>query len=181
MIPRLHLSPAFPRAKNTDLFPLRRRRVRCSLSRHAQEPINAFAEIDRADLTLPDREDTPSHPLQGVPGARVAFDVLGELRTPIRPIGCWLPPTSRTRVLVPEAPVDEDHGAALRQHQVWRARQIAAMEAESVPQPVDEASDGNFGARVRRLHARHDGAALIGREAVVHLAAVLPARFARAF
>ena len=77
-------------------------------------------------------------------------------------------------MLVPEAPVDEDHGAVLRQHQVRCARQIAAMEAESVPEPVDEASDCDFGERVRCLHAGHDGAALVGREPIVHLVCCLP-------
>ena len=81
---------------------------------------------------------------------------------------------------MPEAPVDEDDGAVLRQNQVRRAGQIAAVEAESVPQPVDEASDRDLGPRVRCLHACHDGASLFGRVRVAHLAEAFPERFSRA-
>ena len=81
-----------------------------------QELVNASDEIGCADLTLPDREHTPSHAFQGTLGIHIAFDVPGELRTPILLIRCWSPLTSRTAMLVPEAPVDEDDGAVLRQH-----------------------------------------------------------------
>ena len=41
-------------------------------------------------------------------------------------------------VRVPEAPVDEEHGIPLGQHQVWRARKIAAVEP--VPESRSEQS-----------------------------------------
>ena len=134
----------------------------------AQKAFNSISEIERCDLALPDREHAPSQAFKRATCLGVAFDVPGELRLPIRPVRRRLPLTQPASVLMPEAPVDEQDRAMLRQHQVRRARQIAAVEAKSVAEPVDEAPDDDFGARIRSPDARHDGAALCRRVSVAH-------------
>lgn len=140
----------------------------CMRSAVAQKAFDPVSEIERCDLALPDREHAPSQAFEGAACLGVAFDVPGELRLPVRPVRRRLPLTEPTSVLVPEAPVDEQDRAMFRQHQVRRARQIAAVEAKSVTEPVDEAPDDDFGTRVRGPNARHDGATLCRRVSISH-------------
>ena len=64
----------------------------------------------------------------------------------------------------------------LRQHEVGRARQVATMGAETVPEPVDESPDMQLGPRIGGANARHDGASLPGRAPIYHcLVRLVPA------
>ena len=105
--------------------------------------------------------------------ARLAFlvtcDVPGQLRIPIGLIRRWASSAATTGVLMPETPVYEYDSAMLRQHQVRRAGQVAAMEAEPVSHSMNEASDGNLGTRIHRSDARHDSAPLVGRIPIAHV------------
>ena len=140
----------------------------CMRSAVAQKAFDPVSEIERCDLALPDREHAPSQAFESAACLGVAFDVPGELRLPVRPVRRRLPLTEPASVLVPEAPVDEQDRAMFRQHQVRRARQIAAVEAKSVTEPVNEAPDDDFGTRVRGPNARHDGATLCRRVSISH-------------
>ena len=140
----------------------------CMRTTVAQKAFDPVSEIERCDLALPDREHAPSQAFERATCLGVAFDVPGELRLPVRPVRRRPPLTQPASVLMPEAPVDEQDRAMLRQHQVRRARQIAAMEAKSVTEPVDEAPDEYLGTRIRGPDARHDGATFRRRVSISH-------------
>ena len=56
--------------------------------------------------------------------------------------------------------MDIDDLAKPRQHDVRRARKIAAMETESITKAVNDPTHHEFRRRVRRLYRRHDPRAL---------------------
>ena len=143
---------------------------------HTQKAIDLLTETRSTNVAFPNREHAPSQLFEGALGLCIASDVSGELRTPIGLIGRWLPAAARTIVLMPEATVDENNGTVFRQHQVGSARQIAAMDTESVSKPVDEASHGDFGTGIPSFDAGHDGAAFFGWISVGHSPGHLGAR-----
>ena len=60
-------------------------------------------------------------------------------------------------MLVPKAPVHEDHLVQAWEDKIRRSRQIAAMQAVSVAQTVREAADEYFRFRVRLSDTAHAG------------------------
>jgi hypothetical protein len=69
-------------------------------------------------------------------------------------------------VLVPEAPVDEDDRPVFREDDIRVAGQVFAMQAEAIPQPVQQAPDDEFRLRVPAADTRHVPASSIGRAAI---------------
>jgi len=57
---------------------------------------------------------------------------------------------------MPEAPVDEDHGAEPREDEIRRAGEIADMEPEPVAESVHDRPDPKFGRGVLPVDAGHD-------------------------
>jgi hypothetical protein len=64
--------------------------------------------------------------------------------------------------------VYEDGQAAVRQREIGRAGKASRLPLKFQAQLSKEATNGAFGARVRRFDARHDGASLGPRESLRH-------------
>lgn len=60
-----------------------------------------------------------------------------------------------TGVLVPEAPVDKDNASIAREHDVWGAGKISAVEAEPKPCCVQQTADRQLGFRVLLFYGAH--------------------------
>lgn len=65
-------------------------------------------------------------------------------------------------MLVPEAPPDVDDFPPTREDDVGSARQVVALEPETVAQAVEQAPDGHFGLGVPALHGREVPAPALG-------------------
>lgn len=63
---------------------------------------------------------------------------------------------------VPEAAVNENRGLILRENDVRSARQITAVQAETVTEPVQRPPHRNFRLSVFTFHARHQARTLRG-------------------
>jgi len=74
-------------------------------------------------------------------------------------------------VLMPEASVDQNDFPQPRKYQVWRARQIAAMQPKAIAQPVRRRPHGQLRLCVGLANAPHLGAAGFGRKKVWHTVA----------
>lgn len=82
----------------------------------------------RAKRALPYGDDLPAASDQGSSADGIPGPIRFQL---LRPEGLPVLRNSKVPtavVRVPEAPVDEDHGVPLGQHQVWRPWKIAAVE-----------------------------------------------------
>ena len=62
---------------------------------------------------------------------------------------------------VPEAAVNENYFLEARQHQIWLAGEVLAMQTETVAHAVDHASNGKFRCCVAILHGAHCAASLL--------------------
>lgn len=73
-----------------------------------------------------------------------------------------------TGMHVPEAAVDVDNLSQLRQNDIGRAGKVAAMQAESVSQGMDQPPDFHFRLRVARSHRRHNSRSLCLGDSFAH-------------
>ena len=134
-----------------------------------QEPANSSAHpFCVASFTAPDDQDFPSEGPQPRCIRRVPRDVAGELWSPVSRVGFWRAgiETFCFWVHVPEAAVHEDHLAARPEHEVRFSRQVAAVQAITIAEGVDEAANGKFGGSIFRTYRRHVGRAAGGGEGV---------------
>lgn len=121
-----------------------------------------------AQLALPDHANTPSHLSKGVDRISITLDVGCELGRPEPLVRCRCRRESTAGVAVPEATVNEDHGAMTREHQVWTARQVTAMQAESQPLREQQTAQSTLRHRVLVANGAHHAAARLPINNVRH-------------
>jgi hypothetical protein len=69
---------------------------------------------------------------------------------------------------MPKAPVHENNLPSSRKGQIGAARQVSSVKPISKTQPMGQASDGHFRARIFLADALHDAAALLSCARVDH-------------
>lgn len=85
----------------------------------------------------------------------VTIDISGNFLFPIVSVGLRLPSPPIAVMPVPEATMDEYNLSPAWEHQVWFARQILAVEAESEAELVNESPYDHLRPRVLRLNRAH--------------------------
>jgi hypothetical protein len=78
----------------------------------------------------------------------IPHDVRREPRLPERRAGGWGRRIPAPPMPMPEAPVDENHGAAARKDEIRRAGKVADIEPEPVAEPVQNRLEGEIRRRV---------------------------------
>ena len=124
-----------------------------------------------AKAAFPDDNDTPAHQFQQALIFGIAAPVAFNLRSPPFRFRFWHFEARASRMAVPEATVDEDHGAILGQDEVGFAGQgfvFRAVHREPVAEPVEHRAQGQFRLRVASPDAGHDLGAFFRSEDVGH-------------
>ena len=120
--------------------------------------------------TLPDNAGSPLPLAQRQQGPAIPFPVRADFLFPELRACAWQPEQVAV-VTVPEAAVNKDHGAMLRQNQIGSARQILCLQPVPKSEPVQTAADQKLGLRVFPAHSCHIAAAGGGVMDVRHTSA----------
>ena len=103
----------------------------------------------------PDKNVTSHRTRTEVRGCSVPFPIAGRLCAPILLIRLW-PLAPRFAVMpVPEAAVNENDLASLREHQVGIPRQVFAVQTITIPQTVHESAHPHLRLRILTVHLSH--------------------------
>ena len=110
--------------------------------------------FDVSRLALPDDEDLPAEQTKTPQVAAITLGIASQLRRRIlASYGAPLPVLAPMGV--PVAPADVDDLPMPRQNQVRVARQVTAMQAKSISEPMNDPSDDQLRRRVLRANASH--------------------------
>ena len=109
------------------------------------------------ELAFPNHERGPADLLKPLEGRRITGLVPLQLHPPIVRSGFRDTGTTAARMLVPEAPVDEDGFLPSGKDDVWAPRQILAVKAVPVPVRPQKRSKPHLGRGVRRPIRAHGG------------------------
>lgn len=142
------MRPGKGRARAAGITSFRRQRW--------QQAGEAFLEFAGGfGFAFPDGEDAPAEALEGEFGGGVALGVAGQLGFPERAVAGGDAAGGAMGVLVPEAAVDENNGAAGAENEIRFAGQVAALEPVAEAQCGDELADDFFGFGVMTADAGH--------------------------
>ena len=119
-------------------------------------------------LALPDHNDSPTQIAQCSLVSCVPRHVFLKLLRPELNPGLRAIGIPAAVMPMPETAMNEYYGSIPWKYQVWRTRKIPAMQAKTEPEPVGDATDGQFRRGVPSLDARHDLATLLGIHDVSH-------------
>lgn len=120
------------------------------------------------ELAFPDNDHAPAQTAKLTGVLPVIRDVPRKFVRPDFLVGLGGGRAFASLVPVPEAPVDEDHGAISGQYDVRLAREVSHMEPESVAGAVQQAADGPLRAGVLAPNLRHVAAALGFGQRICH-------------
>ena len=117
-------------------------------------------------LAFPDDCDAPSQRPKIFDGLSISHDisiefVLPELCPRLRN-GCFF----AAGVAMPKASVDEDNDTVLREHEIWRAREVMPMEPVAEPKSMSRSAYSYLCQGVFRPHLRHQPGPMLRRKAV---------------
>ena len=96
-------------------------------------------------FAFPDGEDAPAEALEGEFGGGVALGVAGQFGFPEGAVIGGDAAGGAMGVLMPEAAMDKDHGAARAEDEVRFAGQVAALEPVAEAERGDQLADDYFG------------------------------------
>lgn len=141
----------------------------------ADQPRQAMLEPEAggagAQRAFPDGDDVPALLAEGFFVAQVAGTVAVDLAFPPCAAGRGQAEGGTMLMPVPEAAVDEDHGAVFRQDDVGFSGKeyvFRAVDREAVAEPVEHRAQGEFRLGVAPADAGHDLGAFLRREDVGH-------------
>ena len=117
-------------------------------------------------MALPHRDHRPAEPTKGRGSPPISFDVAIKLVLPEAEARRRRRRETTALMTVPEAAVHEDHRGESGQHEIRPTRQIATMQAEPVPESVDELTHRSLRCRVLAADAGHESIAVCLREDV---------------
>ena len=142
------MRPGKGRARAAGITSFRRQRW--------QQAGEAFLEFAGGfGFAFPDREDAPAEALEGEFGGGVALGVAGQFGFPEGAVAGGDAAGGVMGVLMPEAAVDKDHGAAGAENEVRFAGQVAALEPVAEAERGDQLADDYFGFGVVAADAGH--------------------------
>jgi hypothetical protein len=119
------------------------------------------------DLTFPNNQDAPTFSTQCEQVSVIAGNISLKFLRPKVDARFWNPASCWTRVLMPEATMDEYNSLELWKDQIGCARQISPVQSESISHRMRDATDGHFRITADRADERHPLASLLGRE-IIH-------------
>ena len=134
----------------------------------------SLGPLRRPRLALPDHANLPAGPAQrrGLPA--IPSGVLVALRIPEGGVCRGNDRPVAAAVQMPEASVNEEGHAELREDEIGTAGQVLAMKPEPQPEAMSDASDDELRLRVLSTYRLHVSAALLGRQDVDHPPRVRP-------
>lgn len=131
-----------------------------------KKPLEALREPGAAvhGLALPDDQDLPPHGPEPCQIIGIALDIARELASPVAEIGLRRASilAGLLGMLVPEAPVHENHLAPGPEYKIGLAGKIMGMKAVSKPHPMYERPHDHFRLHVLIADTRHIGASSRG-------------------
>ena len=92
-------------------------------------------------MAFPYNQRPPPNGSEGRKNASVTSGIPGELRQPILSIAFRLLESKGAGVLMPKTAVNENDLPPRRKHDIWRARQIFAVEAKPISKTMHQSSD----------------------------------------
>ena len=141
----------------------------CASSRSEKRAERSSQSIRIPRLAFPDDASLPSKRCEPLHRALVPGHVARALCFPEVCV-CARPNRPESAgMAMPEAAMNEDHLATLREHEVRMAWKVGSMQSISIPHPVHQPSNDHLWHRVLAADARHVVVALCRREHIAHL------------
>lgn len=119
-------------------------------------------------FALPYRCDIPAAFAQFPLLPFVALPIRASLFAPVSDIRSGAPLAVPAIVRMPEAPVNEDRLATLREHKIGRPGKTLRVDEEPIPEGVQPATNDEFGLRVLATDARHQRATRTRAKTIDH-------------
>jgi hypothetical protein len=143
-------------------------------SKKRHQPTLHFCSI--AEVAFPDHEYIPTRGLKLRNALTIAFDISGELWTPVGLIGARQPSFAAFGMLVPEAAMHEDGLTAADEGHIRFTGQVTAMKPIAIAEGMGETPYLQFGFHSLAADGAHVGASPL-RTDLVHPANLCGRRF----
>lgn len=115
---------------------------------------------DISGFTLPNDEDLPAHPFQGLGDAFIASHVSKELCPPKTFARFGNGSLTTPPMLMPKTAVHEYDLPTRRECEVGDAWKVATVQTKSIPERVHEPANQDLGLGISAANARHEAATL---------------------
>lgn len=106
-------------------------------------------------LALPNHQDLPAKLMKLCPSNLITLDVASELWMPIARVRARSFSAEGTVVLMPEATMNQHNLATPRKDEIWRAWQVASVQAKAIAERVRKSPDQHLGLGVPLANAPH--------------------------